>query len=62
MGRTIINGSCGRVVKAIDLKSIDVSRVGSNPAETDFYNYFYFATVYVWKVCKKECSIAVLSC
>ena len=29
---------CGRVVKAMDLKSIGFSRAGSNPANVVFYN------------------------
>jgi hypothetical protein len=30
---------CGRVVKAMDLKSIGFSRAGSNPANVVFYHY-----------------------
>jgi hypothetical protein len=34
----LLGRHCGRVVKAIDLKSIGFSRAGSNPANVVFIN------------------------
>ena len=41
--RSLPRRHCGRVVKAMDLKSIGFSRAGSNPANVVFsYKTFYY--------------------